>query len=290
MCGKWQSQEEKNMGIVIRTNATALRTLRSLNKTSRSLNENMVKLSSGQRINSAKDDAAGLAISQSLTAQTASINQASRNSADAISSLQIAEGAMGEVANTLVRMRELSMQSASGQVSDGQRAFIHQEMDQLRQEVSRISEVTEFNGLSLLDGSLDGAGNTLSFQVGIQNTANDRIGVNIGTLSSTGLGINTMSFTSQTASQNALTKIDSAINSISVERANLGAKMNRLQITIDNLASANENLSAANSRIRDVDVGSEMGNMVSNQILAQAGSAMLSQANALPQIALSLIG
>lgn len=278
------------MGIVIRTNATALRTLRSLNKTSRSLNENMVKLSSGQRINSAKDDAAGLAISQSLTAQTASINQASRNSADAISSLQIAEGAMGEVANTLVRMRELSMQSASGQVSDGQRAFIHQEMDQLRQEVSRISEVTEFNGLSLLDGSLDGAGNTLSFQVGIQNTANDRIGVNIGTLSSTGLGINTMSFTSQTASQNALTKIDSAINSISVERANLGAKMNRLQITIDNLASANENLSAANSRIRDVDVGSEMGNMVSNQILAQAGSAMLSQANALPQIALSLIG
>jgi flagellin len=290
MCGKWQSQEEKNMGIVIRTNATALRTLRSLNKTSRSLNENMVKLSSGQRINSAKDDAAGLAISQSLTAQTASINQASRNSADAISSLQIAEGAMGEVANTLVRMRELSMQSASGQVSDGQRAFIHQEMDQLRQEVSRISEVTEFNGLSLLDGSLSGSGNTLSFQVGIQNTANDRIGVNIGTLSSTGLGINTMSFTSQTASQNALTKIDSAINSISVERANLGAKMNRLQITIDNLASANENLSAANSRIRDVDVGSEMGNMVSNQILAQAGSAMLSQANALPQIALSLIG
>lgn len=278
------------MGIVIRTNATALRTLRSLNKTSRSLNENMVKLSSGQRINSAKDDAAGLAISQSLTAQTASINQASRNSADAISSLQIAEGAMGEVANTLVRMRELSMQSASGQVSDGQRAFIHQEMDQLRQEVSRISEVTEFNGLSLLDGSLSGSGNTLSFQVGIQNTANDRIGVNIGTLSSTGLGINTMSFTSQTASQNALTKIDSAINSISVERANLGAKMNRLQITIDNLASANENLSAANSRIRDVDVGSEMGNMVSNQILAQAGSAMLSQANALPQIALSLIG
>jgi flagellin len=278
------------MGIVIRTNATALRTLRSLNKTSRSLNENMVRLSSGQRINSAKDDAAGLAISQSLTAQTTSINQASRNSADAISSLQIAEGAMGEVANTLVRMRELSMQSASGQVSDGQRAFIHQEMDQLRQEVSRISEVTEFNGLSLLDGSLEGAGNTLSFQVGIQNTGNDRIGVSIGTLSATGLGISSMSFTSQTASQNALSAIDSAINSISVERANLGAKMNRLQITIDNLASANENLSAANSRIRDVDVGSEMGNMVSNQILAQAGSAMLSQANALPQIALSLIG
>lgn len=278
------------MSIVIRTNATAMRTLSSLNKSTRSLNENMVKLSSGQRINSAKDDAAGLAISQSLTAQTTSINQASRNSADAISALQIAEGAMGEVANSLVRMRELSMQSASGQLSNQQRSFIDQEMGQLREEVSRISAVTEFNGLSLMDGSLTGAGNTLTFQVGIENTANDRIGVNIGTMTATALGIGSMSLSTQTAAQDALTAIDAAINAVSVQRANLGSKMNRLQITIDNLGSANENLSAANSRIRDVDVGSEMGNMVSNQILAQAGSAMLSQANALPQIALSLIG
>jgi flagellin len=248
----------------------------------------MMRLASGLRINSAKDDAAGLAISESLKAQIASLGQASRNSSDAISALQIGEGAMGEVANTLVRMRELAMQSASGQLDDQQRAGIDSEMQQLQEEVTRISAVTEFNGLSLLDGSLSAS--TLSFQIGINNTNNDRLGVNIGDMSSTGLGISSISLSAQSAAQNALSAIDSAILGVSAQRANLGAKMNRLEITIDNLASAEENLTAANSRIRDVDVGKEMGMMVSNQILAQAGSSMLAQANALPQIALSLIG
>jgi flagellin len=278
------------MGIVIRTNATALRTLRSLNRTHRDLSGNMEKLSSGLRINSAKDDAAGLAISESLRAQTTSLDQVSRNAADAISTLQIAESSMGEVANTLVRMRELSMQASSGQLSDQQRGFLHDEMDELRKEVTRISEVTEFNGLQLLDGGLATSAATLSFQVGINNTVNDRLEVNIATLNSTGLGIGTMSFTSQTSARDSLTLIDAAITQISSQRATLGAKMNRLGITMDNLASAHENLTAANSRIRDVDVGVEMGKMVSNQILAQAGSSMLAQANSLPQIALSLIG
>jgi flagellin len=276
------------MGLSIKTNAVANNIRVSLNSTTRDLETNMMRLASGLRINSAKDDAAGLAISESLKAQIASLGQASRNSSDAISALQIGEGAMGEVANTLVRMRELAMQSASGQLDDQQRAGIDSEMQQLQEEVTRISAVTEFNGLSLLDGSLSAS--TLSFQIGINNTNNDRLGVNIGDMSSTGLGISSISLSAQSAAQNALSAIDSAILGVSAQRANLGAKMNRLEITIDNLASAEENLTAANSRIRDVDVGKEMGMMVSNQILAQAGSSMLAQANALPQIALSLIG
>jgi flagellin len=251
----------------------------------------MLKLSSGMRINSAADDAAGLAISESLKAQVVSLQQAGRNSSDAVSTLQIAEAAMGEVATTLTRMRELAMQSSSGQLSNQQRGFLDQEMDELRKEVTRISEVTEFNGLKLLDGGLStGSGTTLSFQVGIQNTANDRIEVNINTISGSGLGIGSMSLSTQTAARSALDTIDAAISSLSSSRANLGAKMNRLTITMDNLASAEQNIDAANSRIRDVDVGHEMGRMVSNQILSQAGSAMLSQANSLPQIALGLIG
>ena len=276
------------MGMSIKTNALANNIRGSLSGSTRELETNMMRLASGLRINSAKDDAAGLAISESLKAQIASLGQASRNSSDAISALQIGEGAMGEVANTLVRMRELAMQSASGQLANTQRAGIDAEMTELKEEVTRISAVTEFNGLSLLDGSLNT--NTLSFQIGINNTTNDRIGVNIGTMSATGLAISTLSLATQTAAQNALSAIDTAILAVSSQRANLGAKMNRLEITIDNLASAEENLTAANSRIRDVDVGAEMGKMVSNQILAQAGSSMLAQANALPQIALSLIG
>ena len=278
------------MGIVIRSNPTAKATLSSLERTQRKLSGNMLKLSSGMRINSAKDDAAGLAISESLKAQVVSLQQANRNSSDAVSTLQIAEAAMGEVATTLTRMRELAMQSSSGQLSNQQRGFLDQEMEELRNEVTRISQVTEFNGLALLDGSLSTGTGTLSFQVGIENTNNDRINVNIATVSATGLGIGTMSLSSQTRARSALDTIDSAINSLSSSRATLGAKMNRLTITMDNLASAEQNISAANSRIRDVDVGAEMGKMVSNQILSQAGSAMLSQANSLPQIALGLIG
>jgi flagellin len=278
------------MGIVIRTNPTAMQTLRSLNKTNRSLSGSMMKLSSGMRINSAADDAAGLAISETLKAQIVSLGQASRNASDAISTLQIAETAMGETANVLQRMRELAMQSSSGQLSDQQRGFLDQEMGQLREEIGRISQVTEFNGIKLLDGSLNSGSGTLSFQVGVRNTLNDRMEVNIATINGTGLGIGTMSLSTMTKARSALDLIDTAINSLSSSRANLGAKMNRLTITVDNLASAEQNIEAANSRIRDVDVGKEMGKMVSNQILSQAGTSMLTQANSLPQIALSLIG
>ena len=159
------------MGIVIRTNPTAMQTLRSLNKTNRSLSGSMQKLSSGMRINTAADDAAGLAISETLKAQITSLGQASRNASDAISTLQIAETAMGETANVLQRMRELAMQSSSGQLSNQQRGFLDQEMEQLRDEIGRIAQVTEFNGIKLLDGSLSTGTGTLSFQVGVRNTA-----------------------------------------------------------------------------------------------------------------------
>jgi flagellin len=282
------------MGIVIRTNPVSMAVLRSLNKTHRALAEDMSHLASGQRIMSAKDDAAGLAISESLRSQVKSTQQASRNASDAISVLQIAEGGMSQMAGALTRMRELTMQAASGQISTQQRGFLDQEAGELAQEIFRISRVTEFNGQKLLDGSFSSATGTLSFQVGINNTVNDRLNVNIGTMDPGGLGFfaTTISPTidTQTRARNMLSTLDSAIGSVSAARANLGAKMNRLEITVDNLASSEENLAAANSRIRDLDIGAAMGRMVSNQILAQAGAAMLAQANALPQIALQLIG
>jgi flagellin len=278
------------MGIVIGTNPTAMQTLRSLNKTNRNLQSSMVKLSSGMRINSARDDAAGLGISEILRAQVSSLGVASRNSADAISALQIAESSMNEIHNVLNRMRELAMQSSSGQLSNQQRGFLSQEMSQLREEVSRISATTEFNGKVLTDGTYATGGSTLTFQVGTHNTSNDRINVNITTMSATGLSIQSMSLSLQTSAQSALDVLDAAINEVSAQRASLGAMMNRLTITIDNLASAEENVAGANSRIRDVDVGKEMGKMVSNQILSQAGTSMLTQANSLPQTALALIG
>jgi len=278
------------MGIVIGTNPTAMQTLRSLNKTNRTLQSSMVKLSSGMRINSAKDDAAGLGISEILRAQVSSLGVASRNSADAISALQIAESSMNEIHNVLNRMRELAMQSASGQLSNQQRGFLDQEMSQLREEVTRISATTEFNGKVLTNGAFATGASTLTFQVGTHNTANDRINVNITTMSATGLAIQTMSLSVQTRAQSALDVLDAAINEVSAQRASLGAMMNRLTITIDNLASAEENVAGANSRIRDVDVGKEMGKMVSHQILSQAGTSMLTQANSLPQTALALIG
>jgi flagellin len=281
------------MSIVIRTNPTAMKALRSLNKTSRGLNDNVARLSTGKRINSAKDDAAGLAISESLGAQVSSLRQASRNAAGAISVLQTAEGAMGEIAGTLVRMREIGMQAASGHITDNQRDFVETEFQIMRAEVDRISDVTEFNGQKLLDGSLSATfafGKAMEFQIGINNTDNDTLDVNIEPMSAKGLGLHLANFKTQDQAGNSLGIVDKAIDIVSRERANLGANMNRLEITMDNLASAAENLQGAQSRILDVDVGKEMGKMVSNQILAQAGASMLAQANSSPQVALSLIG
>jgi flagellin len=275
------------MPISIMTNTTSLSAQRFLDGTQRALANNVSRLSSGQRINKAADDAAGLGISEKLKAEIRSTSQASRNANDGISMTQIAEGALSEVAGVLTRMRELATQSANGTLGSTERGFIQQEFTALRSEIDRISNVTEFNGRQLLSGSASGSG--ISLQIGIRNASNDRLTITINTVNSNSLAIGTASLSTQTNAQTALGAIDSAISTVSSRRASLGAVQNRLQSTISNLGVSFENLSAANSRIRDVDIAEETSSLTRNQILSQSGAAMLSQANQLPQVALSLL-
>ena len=273
------------MALVINTNIASLNAQRNLNSSQLQLAQSMQRLSSGLRINSAADDAAGLAISQNMQANIRSMNQAVRNANDGISMVQTAEGALGETSNILLRMRELATQSASGTVNDTQRANIQVEFGALQSEITRIANVTNFNGTSLLNGAL-----TMTLQIGAGNTQNDRI--DVGTAAgadATALGVNAASVTTSVNAQNALDAIDAAISSVSTLRGSLGAVQNRLQSTINNLQVAVENTSAANSRIVDVDVAAETANMTRAQILTQAGVSVLAQANQNPQLALKLL-
>jgi flagellin len=252
------------------------------------------RLSTGLRINTAADDAAGLAISEKLRAQIRSLSQAERNANDGISLMQTAEGAMNEVSGILGRMRELAVQSANGTLGSTERGFLNSELTDLRSEIDRVASVTEFNGSKLLNGGTTGT--AFSFQVGIGNSSNDTISATIKGTKAADLGIsgsvslNTVNISSAGGARSALSTIDKAINDISTRRANLGSAQNRMQITIANLGSARENLSAANSRIRDVDVASETATLTRNNILLQAGVSVLAQANQLPSVALSLLG
>jgi len=250
------------------------------------------RLSSGMRINQGADDAAGLAISEKLKSQIRSMNQARRNANDGISLLQTAEGAMNEVSGILTRMRELAIQSSTDTVGSVERSFINDELTALRDEIDRLSEVTEFNGTKLLDGSAT----SLEFQVGINATSNDRISAQIQDMHATALGtsaassLQSVNLGTITGARRALGILDDAITDISRSRSDIGALQNRMQTTIANLASAAENLTAANSRIRDVDVAEESANLTKNNILMQAGVSVLAQANQSPSIALSLLG
>jgi flagellin len=252
----------------------------------------LARLSSGLRINSAADDAAGLAISEKLTSQIRSIGQAQRNANDAVSLLQTAEGSMNETSGLLIRMRELAVQAGNDTVGSTERQFLQNELSELRSEVNRIAEVTEFNGLKLVDGSAT----ALTFQVGINNSVNDRITVGINDMhasqlgTSTALSLSAVNINTITGAQSALSVLDDAITDVSAGRAELGAVQNRLSSTIQNLATVKENLSAANSRIRDVDVASESAALTRNSILMQAGVSVLAQANQQPAMALSLLG
>ena len=279
------------MALTILTNTQSLNAQRNLAGTQRNLSGNLSRLSSGLRINTAADDSAGLAISENFRAQIRSLSQAERNSMDGVSLIQTAEGAMNEVSGILTRMRELSVQSANGTLGTQERNFLQDEFSTLRSEIDRIAEVTEFNGISLLDGS----SSTATFQVGIDNSSNDRISVDLLNVSSTTLGasgtqLDDLSISTVSGSQNSLSILDEAINDVSAGRADLGAAQNRLNVTITNLSSARENISAANSRIRDVDVASETAALTRNSILMQAGVSVLAQANQSPQLALSLLG
>ena len=282
------------MALSILTNTASLNAQRNLSSTGKALSSNFAKLSTGQRINTAGDDAAGLAISERMKSQIRSLSQAERNSNDGISLLQTAEGAMNENSGILIRMRELSMQSANGTLGSSERGALQTEFTQLTDEIDRISKVTEFNGQKLMDGTTA----AVEFQVGIGNDANDRIKADMVGMSKeaygknatdAGLDLTTLDITTAAGAQSALETIDKAIASTSSSRAQLGATQNRLQVTVSNLQSANNNLSSANSRIRDVDVAEESAAMTRNNILSQAGMAVLSQANQLPQQALSLL-
>lgn len=280
------------MALVVNTNISSIIAQRSLVENSSKLSLSVQRLSSGLRINSAKDDAAGLAISEKLRAHIRSINVAVRNAQDGISLAQATEGGLVEVSNILVRMRELAEQAANGTLGSSERTALDDEYQQLLAEIDRISNVTEFNGVKLLDGSQSATG--ISLQVGFQNSAaNDRITFFSGTaaVTKTTLGLTGTFGTISAAAnaQSALTQIDSAIATVAARRGTLGAVMNRLESTIANLRVASENLTAAESAIRDADFAYETALFTKNQILVQAGSAMLAQANVLPQAALQLL-
>ncbi len=275
------------MALTINTNIASLNAQRNLNTSQLQLNQSMQRLSSGLRINSAADDAAGLAISQNMQANIRSMNQAVRNANDGISMVQTAEGALNETSNILLRMRELSTQAANGTLTDTQRGNIQTEFKNLQDEIDRIANVTDFNGTKLLNGALS-AGTTL--QIGAGNSTNDQITVKVANANASTLSVSANFVSTQGGAQSAISAIDSAISSVSTARGNLGAIQNRLQSTINNLQVAVENTSAANSRIVDVDVASETANMTRAQILTQAGVSVLAQANQNPQLALKLLG
>jgi len=279
--------------ISIMTNTSSLNAQRNLSQTKLGLDRSMSRLSSGLRINRAGDDAAGLAISESLKSQIRSLAQAERNANDGISLLQTGENAMNEMSSIMSRLRELAMQSATDTVGPEQRGYIEQEALALRTELDRMATVTEFNGTPLLDGSLV----AIDLQIGINNTASDRLSITIPAMDSATLGTSgggaalaTVDLSTKAGAQAALGIIDVSIDDISTQRASIGAVENRLQVTIANLQSARENLSAANSRIRDTDIAEETATLTRQNILMQAGVTVLGQANQLPSIALSLLG
>lgn len=283
------------MSLVINTNFASLNAQRSLTKNNEALTLSIQRLSSGLRINSAKDDAAGLAISEKLRAHVRSIGQAVRNSQDGISLTQVAEGAMGEVSNILIRMRELAQQAANGSLGDTERAKLDQEYASLRSEIDRIADVTEFNGTKLLNGTLSTTG--ISLQVGFQNATGNTLSVLSGlsaagslhSQSALGLAAASLTISVVASAAAALSMIDSAISNVAGKRGDIGASQNRLEITIANLRVASENFSAAESRIRDADFAYETAVFTKNQILIQASVAVLAQANTVPQIALQLL-
>lgn len=276
------------MGFRINTNVSSIAAQRSLSANNRNSESTLAKMSSGTRITRASDDAAGLAISEKLKAQIRSSKQADRNANDGISMVQTAEGGLDEISNMLTRLRELSIQAASDTVGDTERGFTNMEYQALKKEIERIATVTEFNGTKLLSGE----GDKLDFQIGINNDDfQDRISYDVKASNAKldGLGISEITVASKQGAQGALNSIDKAIETVSGQRASLGAIQNRLISTSNNLAITTENLSAANSRIRDVDYADVAAENAKNNILGQAGTAVLAQANSQGQNALRLL-
>ena len=277
--------------ISVVTNVSSLQAQRNLNKSTNALQKSIERLSSGLRVNRAADDAARLAVSEQIRTNLKGLKQAERNSNDNISLIQTAEGALNEVTGVVSRMRELAVQAANeGTMDTAQRGYLDQEFTLLQSELDRIVNVTEYNGQKLLDGAISAGTTALDFQVGMNNTANDRITLSLAATTSTGLSIDTDSLATASQAQAAITALDTALATVNTERSTLGATQNRLQMTISNLGNMYENMAASNSRLKDVDVAEETAKFTRNQILSQAATSMLAQSNSLPQSALSLIG
>ncbi len=277
------------MGMRVSTNIASVNAQRNLLNSQNNIDNSLSKLASGSRINKAGDDAAGLAISENFKAQIRSARQARRNANDGISMVQTAEGGLNETGNIIIRLRELGIQAASDTISDTERSFVDKEVQQLKNELDRIAGVTTWGKAKLLDGSTP----QFDYQVGVFNDSfEDRITFdasdNVATLDA--LGLAGLDFSTKEGGQEALAVLDSAQESVNEMRANFGALQNRLTSTVNNLAIAEENMSAANSRIRDTDVANASAELTRNNIMLQASTATLAQANQKSALALQLIG
>jgi flagellin len=275
---------------VINTNIASLNSQAALAVNQRGLAKAMQELSTGKRINSAADDAAGLAISDKLTAQIRGFNQAIRNANDAISMLQTAEGATNEITNMLQRMRELAVQSANDTNGSGERSALQSEYSALRTEINRISSTTKFNNMGILDGSACSSG-SVTFQVGATNDSGNHVSFTFSDFSTSGITSNIASddLTSLSGAQSAIDNVDSAISAVDTQRASMGALINRFQYTVDNLTNISVHSAESRSRIMDADYSQASANLAKHQIIQQAATAMLAQANQQPQSVLTLL-
>lgn len=277
--------------MAINTNVGSLNAQRNLSQVGRDVNKSIQRLSSGLKINSASDDAAGIAVAEGLRAQLGGFEQAAENANDAVAQLATAEGAYNAISDIMIRMRELAVQSASDTLTDKERAYINTEFEDLTSEITRISDVTEYNGISLLTGTSGaGADGAMVYQVGTRNSANDQIKITLKDQDAAALGVDAAAVDNLANAQAAITTIDSAIDQLATDRATLGSTSNELTLAVDNLANTVENLSAARSQIEDADVAAESAEFTKNQVLMQAGVSMLSQANGIPQMSLRLLG
>jgi flagellin len=277
--------------MAINTNVGSLNAQRNLSQVGRDVNKSIQRLSSGLKINSASDDAAGIAVAEGLRAQLGGFEQAAENANDAVAQLATAEGAYNAISDIMIRMRELAVQSASDTLTDKERAYINTEFEDLTNEITRISDVTEYNGISLLTGTSGaGADGAMVYQVGTRNSANDQIKITLKDQDAAALGVDTAAVDNLANAQAAITTIDTAIDQLATDRATLGSTSNELTLAVDNLANTVENLSAARSQIEDADVAAESAEFTKNQVLMQAGVSMLSQANGIPQMSLRLLG
>jgi flagellin len=272
------------MPMYIQTNVASSVAQNSLARTQSALAQNFTKLSSGFRINGASDDAAGLGIAKSFESQVRSYAVAERNANDGISMAQTADGVSEQVHDILVRMRELAVQGSNGTLNSNDSQNLNTEFTALRSEIDRIANVTTFNGTAVVDDY-----STVTFQVGINNSTDNRISVSFGGANVSGLGLSGLAVSTASDAQGAITTIDSAIQTLSQVRARFGTAINRLQGAVSNLQGMQTNMSASLSRIRDVDIASETSSLARNQVLSQAGASVLSQANQSPQLALSLL-